>query len=458
MNMAIEDKLPEGPLIAFYGDDFTGATAVMEVMNFNGLPTVLFLDIPTQQQLARFSGYRAIGIAGTARSRSPQWMNEALPPVFRALTALGAPVIHYKFCTTLDSAPHIGSIGRAIDIAMPIVGSRWCPIIVGAPRMHRYQAFGHVFAAGGSAIFRLDRHPTMSRHPATPMDEADVRKHLSHQTDREIGLIDFVALNADRGNELLAENMAKNTDTIAIDLIDDATLVESGRLVWENRGDRLFSAASQGLEYALTAYWRSRNLIGPVPKAPTFDVVERLPVVSGSCAPVTAGQIEWALSNGFAGIRIDISKGIDIQAWNGEIERVAGAALKALGEGQDPLAFTATGPDDLSIPALNEAVRTSGVSAEEVNRRIGEGLGVILERVLHEGGLHRGAVAGGDSSGHAAGQLGIYALEALAPLADGAPLCRAYCNDPHAPDLEIVLKGGQMGQPDFFGRIKTGGG
>lgn len=456
--MAKEDELPDGPLIAFYGDDFTGATAVMEVMSFSGLPAVLFLDVPTRQQLARFSGYRAIGIAGTARSRSPQWMDEALPPVFRALAALCAPLVHYKFCTTLDSAPHVGSIGRAIDIAMPIVGSRWCPIIVAAPRMHRYQAFGNVFALGGDDIHRLDRHPTMSRHPVTQMDEADVRAHLGRQTDREIGLINLAALNAGRGDEVLAASLAADTDTLAIDLVDDATLVEAGRLVWENRGERLFSAASQGLEYALTAYWRGRKLIGPQPASPAIGAVERLPTVSGSCAPVTGGQIEWALSHGFAGIRIDLSKSIDAQAWNGEIERVAGAALKALGEGWSPLAFTAIGPEDTSIPAFNEAIRTSGASLEEANRRIGNGLGVVLERVLREGGLRRGAVAGGDSSGHAAGRLGIYALEALAPLADGAPLCRAHRDDPGASDLEIVLKGGQMGPPDFLGRIKTGGG
>lgn len=457
MTMAIQDSLPEGPLIAFYGDDFTGATAVMEVMSFNGLPAVLFLDIPTQRQLTRFSGYRAIGIAGTARSRSPQWMDEALPPVFRALAALDAPLIHYKVCTTLDSAPHIGSIGHAIDIAMPITGSRWCPIIVAAPRMHRYQLFGNVFAFGGDGIYRLDRHPTMSRHPATPMDEADVREHLGRQTGRGIGLIDFVALGEGRGSEVLAASLAAGADTIAIDLIDDATLVEAGRLVWESRGERLFSAASQGLEYALTAYWRSRGLIDPVFAAPAIGAVDRLPVVSGSCAPVTAGQIDWALANGFAGIRVDPVKSIDPRAWNNEIERVAAAALKALGEGRDPLVFTAMGPDDPSIPAFDEAVRTSGLPAEAANGRIGEGLGIILERLLHEGGLNRGAVAGGDSSGHATRQLGIYALETLAPLADGAPLCRAWRDDPGASDLEIVLKGGQMGQPDFFGQVKAGG-
>jgi hypothetical protein len=39
--------LPEGLLLAYYGDDFTGSTDTMEVMTFNGLPTVLFVEPPT---------------------------------------------------------------------------------------------------------------------------------------------------------------------------------------------------------------------------------------------------------------------------------------------------------------------------------------------------------------------------------------------------------------------------
>jgi uncharacterized protein YgbK (DUF1537 family) len=106
------NTLPDGLLIAFYGDDYTGSASVMEVMTFAGLPTVLFLDVPTPTQLARFSNYRGIGIAGVARSQSPEWMDRHLPPIFEALAALGAPIAHYKICSTLDSAPQVGSIGR----------------------------------------------------------------------------------------------------------------------------------------------------------------------------------------------------------------------------------------------------------------------------------------------------------------------------------------------------------
>ena len=92
--MTDQTRLPEGVLLAFYGDDFTGSSAVMEVMTFAGLPAVMFVESPTAAQLQRFSSYRVIGIASIARAQSPGWMDAHLPAAFRALAELKAPVNH----------------------------------------------------------------------------------------------------------------------------------------------------------------------------------------------------------------------------------------------------------------------------------------------------------------------------------------------------------------------------
>src|SRR3954465_13107668 len=131
--MSATQALPDGPVLTFYGDDFTGSSAVMEVTAFAGLPTVLFLNPPTPEQLAQFADRRVIGIAGIGRSQSPAWMDRHLPPVFELLRPLAAPVTHYKGCPTFHSAPHVGSIGRAIDIGTPILGGAWKPVVVGDP-------------------------------------------------------------------------------------------------------------------------------------------------------------------------------------------------------------------------------------------------------------------------------------------------------------------------------------
>ena len=53
------------PLLTFYGDDFTGSTAVMEVLSFAGVPTMLFME-PRIGCFERLPNLQAIGIAGTA--------------------------------------------------------------------------------------------------------------------------------------------------------------------------------------------------------------------------------------------------------------------------------------------------------------------------------------------------------------------------------------------------------
>ncbi len=258
------DALPtDRPVIAWYGDDFTGSGAVMEVLTFAGLPAVLFLEPPTPAMLARFPDARAIGLAGDARTRTSDWMRTELPAAFAALRALQAPILHYKVCSTLDSAPAVGSIGAAAEVAL--APGELAPMLVAAPEIGRWQAFGTLFARAGDGIYRLDRHPTMAVHPVTPMTEADVRRHLSAQTGLRVGLIDLVELKAGRGPSRFAEERTAGGGIVAIDVVDDETLAAAGALIWQAAPG--FVIGSQGVEYALVAAWKAAGLLAPPPDA-----------------------------------------------------------------------------------------------------------------------------------------------------------------------------------------------
>ena len=52
--------------------------------------------------------------------------------------------------------------------------------------------------------------------------------------------------------------------------------------------------------------------------------------------------------------------------------------------------------------------------------------------------------------------LRIDALEMIAPLTPGAPLCRVLAPDRYIDGREVVLKGGQMGGPSFFSQVRAG--
>ncbi|HLX99871.1 MAG TPA: four-carbon acid sugar kinase family protein [Roseiarcus sp.] len=453
--------LPAGVLIAFYGDDFTGSSAVMEVMTFAGLPAVMFVETPTPEQLERFRSYRAIGVAGVARAQRPGWMDAHLPGPFRALAGLKAPVTHYKICSTLDSSPAVGSVGRAIDIGAPIFSetpgaANWQPLVVAAPAIGRYQAFGNLFAASGDCVYRLDRHPVMRRHPVTPMDEADVRLHVGKQTSRAIGLVDFVAMKRGAGLQMFDAELEQGRSLLALDIVDDETLRWVGELMWRRRRQSLFAIGSQGVEYALVAHWRAEGWLPDRAGRHSASEHSQIVAVSGSVSPVSASQIEWAQTNGFDLIDFAAEASLDDRRCRAEIDAATERARATLSNGRSPLVATARGPNDEAVARFRAKLAASGCDPVEINARIGRALGEILRRVVGETRIRRAAVSGGDTSGFATGALGAYALEAIAPIAPGAPLCRAHSTDPRVDGIEIALKGGQMGEADFFGSVRAG--
>ena len=447
---------PEGRLLTYYGDDFTGSTDVMEAFTAAGIPTVLFLERPKPSDLARFQHMRCIGLAGQSRGKSPDWMRRELPAIFECLQGMGAPILHYKVCSTFDSSACVGSIGQAIDLGVKTTRARWSPLVVGAPRLKRYQVFGHLFAGANGVVHRIDRHPTMSRHPVTPMQESDLRVHLAEQTQRRIELIHVAELSEGLGQIRCDALQGDDQPVVMIDVADDATQLEAGRLVWENRGQGLFSASSSGLQYALAAYWRQQGLIPQTPSLPVANAVPCIAVVSGSCSPMSGAQIQWARTHGFATERLDISRCLDAHEAGLEIARLVSLALASIAQNISPLVFSAEGPDDPAVLNFTATAAAASLSKEAAAERVGQALAEIMRQVLDQSTIRRFVVAGGDSSGAVGSHLGIRALTVDAGMAPGVPLCRAWSDDPKRDGLQVALKGGQLGAESFYGQVKSG--
>jgi uncharacterized protein YgbK (DUF1537 family) len=369
-------------------------------------------------------------------------MDEQLASPFRLLKSLGAPILHYKACSTFDSSPTRGSIGRAIEIGAEVFGGA-VPIVVGAPHLRRYLVFGNLFAAAGDSIYRIDRHPTMSRHPATPMREADLRLHLAEQTDARIALIDLPTLQAGDGKAAVDAAVANGADALLFDTVDGASMATVGEILWGEAKERpFFAVGSSGVTGALISAWKGEGLVsGSAPEVAPAPV-ERLLVISGSCSPVTAAQIDTALANGYTGIALNVAGLVDRAGSASEVSRAVEAAREALAQGRSCVLYTARGP--------------LGGGAEAGGDALGRALGEILRELVLTTGLPRVLLAGGDSSSHAVAQLGLDALTWAGRLERGAPLCRAHAADPRLDGLELVLKGGQIGSSDFFERVRLG--
>ena len=68
------------PRIAYYGDDFTGATDTLATATQGGLRALLFLRVPTPEMLAAAGALDCVGIAGASRSMAPSDMENELAP------------------------------------------------------------------------------------------------------------------------------------------------------------------------------------------------------------------------------------------------------------------------------------------------------------------------------------------------------------------------------------------
>ncbi|RWO87569.1 four-carbon acid sugar kinase family protein [Mesorhizobium sp.] len=435
-------------LLSYYGDDLTGSTDVMEALELGGVPTVLFMRQPDAALLSRFGHCRAIGLAGTSRSETPQWMDTHLRDAFAWLKTLNAEICHYKVCSTFDSSPTIGSIGRAIEVGRSVFAQDSVPLLVGAPQLKRYTAFGHLFAAYRDQYFRIDRHPVMSRHPTTPMDESDLLIHLSRQTALNSGLVDLATLQS--ASRSAAFDRLTGTPIVLVDVDNLETQALAGKEIWRVRKPGgSFVVGSSGVEYALLAEWASNGIVSAGHGFTPPGAAERIAVVSGSCSPTTERQIRHALTDGFDGIEVDPVELVS-EASQQAITRATASGRASLQAGRSVILYTALGP---------AADRGAEIDRQEGARhRLGRGLGEILRALTIEQSLRRVVIAGGDTSSHALGEMGVDALTIRMPLpaSPGSPLCVAHSRVKAIDGLEVALKGGQVGTDRYFSAIRDG--
>jgi len=198
----------------------------------------------------------------------------------------------------------------------------------------------------------------------------------------------------------------------------------------------LFSVGSSGIEMALGSFWNSTGALQKVESWPAINSVDPLLVISGSCSPVTAAQIEFAKMNGFEEVILDTTKVCE----NGRIE-----------EGLVENVY------QLLLQRKDVIVHTGGKSAENLSSEVlGRVLGTIAKRAVEKTKIKRVVAAGGDTSSYAARAMEIEALEMIAALIPGAPLCKAHSENKFIDGLEMNLKGGQVGSEDYFVILKNG--
>lgn len=429
----------------WYGDDFTGASDTLSVLAQAGLAAMLFMDVPDEHRLAaaaRVLGrpLDAVGIAGAARSMSPEAMATELEPVGAFFARLAPRVLHYKVCSTFDSAPHVGSIGQAVRTLGPHVEHPVALVVGGQPSLGRHCVFSNLFAAArqGGSVERLDRHRTMRVHPVTPMREADLRLHLAQQDLAPVAGLHYTLYDDEAVLHARFRALAEQgAPAVLLDVAEAAHLRVVGGLLWQEALQRrVLAVGPSSVAQALLRHW---DVAAAPAQEPPRDVDPgAVLVVAGSLSPVTARQIRAA--EAFHRIALVPDDLIDTQRGLAARQRVAAS----LAQGRATLVTTA--PDSPADADTRRAGEVAAATARFVRQ-------LLVEQAGRGRPVRRLGLAGGDTSSLVTQGLGLWGLSYLGALGPGVAISRTHADERALDGVTLMLKGGQMGPEDVFARF-----
>lgn len=408
--------------VFFVADDFTGGVDVLHQAARCGQGATMFL---TEEAFRTADPGRlppVVGVATTFRRHQPAQVSGPLARIVDHACTFSPRVVQYKICSTADSAPTRGSVEPAFTDFLGR-GAASVPLLVAQPSLRRYTAFAHHFANDRGVVYRLDRQPTMSDHPSTPMRESDLRRHFAEQVSEEVGSITLEDLASESD---LARAWQREHDAgrrlVVLDGTEVGHLLAHGRALAEREQTFVIGSGGATLAMGMGMGWSVAAGRG----RPTAAAAGPVLVVAGSCSRLTADQIA----------RVQHRPGWSVLAWHPlteGIDQVAQQAREQLGRGQHVIVHS------------GGADRGPGQGTEP-GPDVSAGLAAVVSAA--EGRFARLVVAGGDTSGEVLTHLGAARLTTLSVL-DGQA-CLSEVTGMTGGPREVVLKGGQIGSMDFF--------
>jgi 3-oxoisoapionate kinase len=425
------------PAFGFVADDLTGASDVLAQAHRYRLKAALVIgEAPLPADVD------VVGIAGPARSLGGAAFDDVVRRDLARIAQVDLDVLLYKVCSTFDSSPAIGSIGRGIELLHERFGDHGpIPVAPAQPAFGRFTAFSDHYATFAGQIHRLDRHPVMSQHPSTAMHEADLRRVLTEQlfNGATIDSIHLPAYDTGTFTDLWTERR-RDPDLAAfvVDAVGEQHMDEIARALRHpgNAARPALVVGSGGIMAALARTASGEPSRTPAPQRTSGPVL----AVSASASTVTAGQLEDAIDHGWVDVPVptDLLRGHDDTLVTALDQRVS-AALSA---GRDVVVHATRGTSDPRYAA----------SAPVDSAYLGSLIGALAGRMATAGLTRDVAVFGGDTSSHALIAMGVRELRVTDQFVTAGPICRT---DERATvaGCRLLLKGGQVGPPDILRRF-----
>ncbi|MGL6200751.1 MAG: 3-oxo-tetronate kinase [Lachnospiraceae bacterium] len=410
-------------VIGCIADDFTGASDAASFLAKAGLRTVLINGIP-EQPLHYSMTIDAVVIALKTRTQEKKAAVSESVCALNWLIDAGAEHLYSKYCSTFDSTPQ-GNIGPILDAALECTSTNSCIVCPALPVNKRTVKNGCLYVDGVPL-----HQSSMKDHPLTPMWESDIEKLMAPQSNYPCVKVDLSMLRNKSKQEIWKYINSSAKQHSHFYIIPDYCEESDAKKIAEVFGDmRLLSGGSGVLTELGIKYCVGKTLKGQVVSA----VKGKALILAGSCSTATLQQIEEYKKAGKYCYRID-----PVQLADGSktAEKIWDQAV-AESAGRDFLIYSS---------AAKEQV-------QEIQKNGPQGIAAIIEATMarlavlaYENKRSRIIVAGGETSGAVTRALSFSAYYIGASIAPGVPIMAPL----DQPDMRLVLKSGNFGQPDFF--------
>lgn len=396
-------------------DDFTGASDAASFLVKGGMRVQLYNGIPQQAPQAE-NGAQALVIALKSRTQKTEEAVADTVAAAKFLLECGVTQIYFKYCSTFDCTPQ-GNIGPVADALMELTGSRYSILCPALPVNGRTVENGCLMVNGVHL-----HHSHMKDHPLTPMWDSRIASLMAPQSK-------YPSYETGRSNRVPEE--AEQTPCY---LIPDYVEAEDGAAIAEAYWQLPLLTGGSGLLEPLARIWTQMlKEEGGMPDSATQG---KALLLAGSCSKATLGQIAWYQAQGKPTYKLDP---VAMMAGEQTVEDAWKFVQEHTTDEDTVLVYSSDTPENVrkfqAMGTERVAAMLEGTTAELAVRAVKAG----FTRIISAGGETSGAVTKGlDFSTYWMG-------ESVAP---GVPIMVPVGHE----QIRLILKSGNFGQEDFFGR------
>lgn len=405
-------------IIGCIADDFTGASDAASFLSRGGLQVQLYngtpiRDIPPEAQA------QAMVIALKSRTQNTADAVADSTAAARFLLRHGVKQIYFKYCSTFDSTPK-GNIGPVADALMELTGAPYTLLVPSLPVNGRTVRDGSLYVNG----VPLHKSP-MRNHPLTPMLDCRLDRLMAPQSRYPCRTLP---------RDVLQGGVPAPWSDMPFYWIPDYETEEDGALIADAFWSLPLLTGGSGLLMPLAQQWTktlpaaaSRRVCGAA--GPAL-------LLAGSCAQATLDQIAWYRSQGNPCCKLDPQAVLD---GSQTLDSVWSFVARHTDVGSTVLVYSSDTPEQVR--------RAQKLGRERVAARLEQFIAQLASAAVRAG-YTRIITAGGETSGSVTKSLGFSAYWIGESVAPGVPIMIPV----DRPELRLVLKSGNFGQEDFFGR------